>query len=613
MCQSNFGESIQQIHATLLLSSCTISSNPLHGTKISNKYVRNCAEIRIIPSESKEEEEDDENDSYNDGADTEIEGENTLESSSSNNSNSSFHQHDLNNDGTISHAESFVAMSNQSFYTIESASESLITSVILQPTDDAVIRRGYTSVNFSGKEELKFDGLPLTSSLLRFDLSSVADSNIHSAMLRLYAIGNNIEAEGVNLHAVAGDWDEKSVTWDTAPSDVGPQSVKIKSSEKIPANSWYEVDFTDGVLWSIEEGDRADVTIKLATRKKVGGSFASKEYKGGMYSPKLIVDVSGSGGVQLRASKKKQKPSKPKKKKKPGKNKPKKNKPNKDKLDNDKKKPNKNKPDKNKPDKKKPNKNEVDKNKPNKNKPNKNKPNKNKPNKDKPNKNKPEKNKPSKNKPDKNKPNKNKPNKNKPDKDKPSKNKPDKNKPSKNKPEKNKPSKNKPDKDKPDMDKPDKPTSAVSNSSAKKALDILKSKESKIDNELFLYQSPGGEWVPSTIYKYDGLEKGLKVMITKGVAGMKFYLGDDSSNGHKKGLVNVAAFLAQSMKETIKYDACDENSWDLIDGRYPLSNACGQLGQSYQDYHCPPHEKHMECPVDKNMEVTAVTHAKWYD
>jgi hypothetical protein len=66
------------------------------------------------------------------------------------------------------------------------------------------------------------------------------------------------------------------------------------------------------------------------------------------------------------------------------------------------------------------------------------------------------------------------------------------------------------------------------------------------------------------------------------------------------------------MKETIKYDACDENSWDLVDGKYPLSNACGQLHQSYQDYHCPDHEKHMECPVDPDMEITAVTHAKWF-
>ena len=42
------------------------------------------------------------------------------------------------------------------------------------------------------------------------------------------------------------------------------------------------------------------------------------------------------------------------------------------------------------------------------------------------------------------------------------------------------------------------------------------------------------------------------------------------------------------------------------------SNACGQLGQSYQDYHCAANEKHMECPVDPNMEIKAITHATWY-
>lgn len=50
----------------------------------------------------------------------------------------------------------------------------------------------------------------------------------------------------------------------------------------------------------------------------------------------------------------------------------------------------------------------------------------------------------------------------------------------------------------------------------------------------------------------------------------------------------------------------------MVDGKYPLSNACGQLGQKYQEYHCSEEEKHMECPVDPNMSIKAVTHAKWY-
>jgi hypothetical protein len=97
---------------------------------------------------------------------------------------------------------------------------------------------------------------------------------------------------------------------------------------------------------------------------------------------------------------------------------------------------------------------------------------------------------------------------------------------------------------------------------AKEALKVISAKSSTIDNKLFLYESPADGWIPSTIYKSDGLLKGLEVMNVKGVNGMYFYLGGESANEYKYGLVNVAAFLAQSMKETIKYDACDEVGLD---------------------------------------------------
>ena len=155
----------------------------------------------------------------------------------------------------------------------------------------------------------------------------------------------------------------------------------------------------------------------------------------------------------------------------------------------------------------------------------------------------------------------------------------------------------------------DDPVYSNSASTAKKVFDILHSKQRAIDNELFLYQGQ----TPSTVYRYQGFIDGLRVMIEDGVANKHFYLGnDDPEHGHLYGLANIAAFLGQSMKETIQYDACDENSWDYFDSVYPLSNACGQLGQSYQDYHCPEHEKHMECSVDPNMSIKGTTHAKWY-
>merc|ERR1712032_773963 len=82
-------------------------------------------------------------------------------------------------------------------------------------------------------------------------------------------------------------------------------------------------------------------------------------------------------------------------------------------------------------------------------------------------------------------------------------------------------------------------------------------------------------------------------------------------------------FMAQSMKETIQYDACDENNWSdpevaaQYGGQaYPATPACGQLGQSYQDYACATTgtigEIDYACPVDPEMTMRAVTSATWY-
>jgi hypothetical protein len=88
----------------------------------------------------------------------------------------------------------------------------------------------------------------------------------------------------------------------------------------------------------------------------------------------------------------------------------------------------------------------------------------------------------------------------------------------------------------------------------------LETSKEAVDNDLFLYQTPDFQWIPSTIYRYTDFFESLYIMATEGVAGKTFYIGEDVQNGHVYGLVNIAAFLAQSMKETIQYDACDENS-----------------------------------------------------
>jgi hypothetical protein len=82
-------------------------------------------------------------------------------------------------------------------------------------------------------------------------------------------------------------------------------------------------------------------------------------------------------------------------------------------------------------------------------------------------------------------------------------------------------------------------------------INALDSVKDDLDNKIFLYQTPDFQWVPSTVYRYEDFSESLDVMATEGVAGKKFYIGESAvGNGLSYGLVNIAAFLAQSMKET---------------------------------------------------------------
>ena len=84
----------------------------------------------------------------------------------------------------------------------------------------------------------------------------------------------------------------------------------------------------------------------------------------------------------------------------------------------------------------------------------------------------------------------------------------------------------------------------------------LANAESVMDNEAFLYETPQSQWVPSTVYKWNDFLDGLNAMHNIGVAGNKFWLMNDEvddATNIKYAKVAIAAFLAQSMQETIRY------------------------------------------------------------
>ncbi|MFT4926936.1 MAG: hypothetical protein ACI8WB_003036 [Phenylobacterium sp.] len=148
----------------------------------------------------------------------------------------------------------------------------------------------------------------------------------------------------------------------------------------------------------------------------------------------------------------------------------------------------------------------------------------------------------------------------------------------------------------------------------------LLSVETNMNNNVFLYETPASQWIPSTVYKWADFLAALNPMHNVGVEDVKFWLIDpsaDDATNIKYAKVAIAAFLAQSMKETIQYNACDENNWSLNTGDpvdYPLSASCGQLGQVYDDYgtDAQGNDNPYSCPRNNKMEISASTHAQWY-
>ncbi len=114
---------------------------------------------------------------------------------------------------------------------------------------------------------------------------------------------------------------------------------------------------------------------------------------------------------------------------------------------------------------------------------------------------------------------------------------------------------------------------------------------------------------PSTMYTYGPFIESLKIMGVEGFgADFKFYLWEGGAKYHY-GLVNLAAFLANCMVESIEADTCDELNWQQESGRHAISNACGQEFRSYQNETCDTSEDIFSCEVLASVQITAASNS----
>jgi hypothetical protein len=134
----------------------------------------------------------------------------------------------------------------------------------------------------------------------------------------------------------------------------------------------------------------------------------------------------------------------------------------------------------------------------------------------------------------------------------------------------------------------------------------IQSKRTIVESNVFVSQNEALDGMPyySTAYQFNSFISALRSSSLFGLTDSKvFFLGDASKGlrGLNAGLVNLAAFLANAMAESITTDSCDEVGWEKG------ATGCGQNGRDYSSESCPQWQSFMTCAVNPQMEMEAQT------
>ena len=149
----------------------------------------------------------------------------------------------------------------------------------LLPTDDATIALQMPNANFGKDEKLTTDvsNEGMHNFLLRFDAQDVPRGEVKNAVLRVYAENEEPAFGGMFVEVSDNKWDERSVTWSSAPQSDGKV---LGSLMEVEYGSWYDLDVTPAVVGG------SPVTFRISSPHNRAAIYASRESDHG---PKLIV------------------------------------------------------------------------------------------------------------------------------------------------------------------------------------------------------------------------------------------------------------------------------------------------------------------------------------
>jgi phosphatidylinositol-3-phosphatase len=156
---------------------------------------------------------------------------------------------------------------------------------------DAYVKSSDPSTNFGSADDLFVDSAPNEQSnagtdrtYIRFDIPASSAPLAH-ATLGFYGI--NGDTRGFTVGVASGDWDEHTITWETAPSYSESPSV---DSGPFSAGSWVALDVTPLIT------STGTVTFVLTSSSPPPMALASRE-QGDSVAPRLSIETAVTAPV----------------------------------------------------------------------------------------------------------------------------------------------------------------------------------------------------------------------------------------------------------------------------------------------------------------------------
>ncbi len=156
---------------------------------------------------------------------------------------------------------------------------SAATTLTFAPDADASIYSASPTTNFGTSSKLETDNSPIKHFLVRFTVTGVGAQQVTSAKLRLACVDPSPRGGDISLAAPTA-WDEKTVTWNSAPA----AGATISSLGAVVAGSTYQFDLSSAI-----HGD-GTYTFRVTTPNADGADYTSRDGVIGS-RPQLVLTV----------------------------------------------------------------------------------------------------------------------------------------------------------------------------------------------------------------------------------------------------------------------------------------------------------------------------------